>query len=226
MAKFRFDMLALETFGRIFGVKALLEALDKALPEADWQQQEELLRVAREQNWAYDEYEVERQVRDAKFRHWIPRFAAYSVVALLHAVVEAQLFACADRLRSKRPPQSRSAMAKRRGLDRARQQLKAESGFDVASDSAWPTLMVLERLRNLVVHHAGAPVTTQDLRWLSKLARDQKGKVSLSSDYGPYQKHVLLSLRYCEHVVATVEGFFKRLLPAVGFADRGVTVIR
>ena len=66
MAKFRFDILALETFGRVFGVRALLEALDKALPEAEWQQREELLRLAKEQDWPYEEYEIERQVREEK----------------------------------------------------------------------------------------------------------------------------------------------------------------
>jgi hypothetical protein len=218
MPKIRIDRLAFETFGRVFGVKALLEALDRALPEAEWQQREELKRLAEEQNWEYDDYDVERQVLDEKFRRWIPRFAAYSVIALLHAVVEDQLFACAARLRTRRVPVSPAGRKKRRGLDRARQQLKAVSGFDVASDSAWPVLMVLEKMRNLVVHHAGAPDTAEDVTWLAKLARAHSGKVSVSEDSSPYQRHILLSMRYCDDLAAAAEGFFKS--PACGGVRR------
>src|SRR2546428_629673 len=98
MAKIRIDPLALETFERLFGVAAFLESVNKAIPEMEWQEREALKRLAEEQNWDFGDYAVELDVLDAKFRHWVPRFAAYSVIILLDSVVETQLFAYAERI--------------------------------------------------------------------------------------------------------------------------------
>lgn len=224
MTKIHVDILALETFGQVFGVKALITALDRALPEAAWQEHEELVRLAAEQSWEFEEFDTERQVLDEKSRHWVPRFAAYAVIALVHAVVEAQLFACAAELRSRSPQRAPAAKLKRRGLDRARQALKAASGFDVNADPAWPDLLRVEKLRNLVVHHAGTPESAEDSRRIGRLARETSGRVSLSDNSGCYQRHLLITPQYVAELAETAQAFFKRVLPAVGFADRGVSI--
>jgi len=225
MAKIHIDRLALETFGRVFGVKALLGALDKALPEAEWQERKSLRRLAEEQHWDYSNYDVECQVVDEKFRFWVPRFAAYSVISLLQSVVETQLFACADRLRSTRRAATTNKKGKRRGLERARQQLKAMSGFDVATDSAWPELLRLEKLRNLIVHQGGSlGKSKEDRTWSIRLAETYKGKLWLSDETNPYEPHVILSMRLCTELADLVYEFFRRILPALGFADRGVRI--
>src|SRR5438128_524850 len=100
MAKIHLDFLVLETFDRLFGVTAFLEVVDKAIPETEWREQEALKQLAEGEHWDYADYAGQRQVLDQKFRHWLPRYAGYSVVILLHSVVETQLFNYAQRVGS------------------------------------------------------------------------------------------------------------------------------
>src|SRR5437870_5172340 len=97
-----FDYLVLETFDRLFGVTAFLEVVDKAIPEMEWREQEALKQMAERENWEYSEYDGQRQVLDEKFRHWIPRFAGYSVIVLLQSIVETQFLTCSQRVGTKR----------------------------------------------------------------------------------------------------------------------------
>jgi hypothetical protein len=102
----KIDTLVLQTFGRLAGVRAFLELVDRALPESEWQENELLRKNAEEGAWEYDDFDVERQILDERFGFWLPRFTSYSVVTLLHTVLETQLAAAAVRAQSKPRPAS------------------------------------------------------------------------------------------------------------------------
>src|SRR5258706_12592933 len=91
----RVHTLVLQTFGRLAGVRAFLEVLDRALPESEWAHNEALKERAEQQDWEFAEFDVERQILDERFQFWLPRFTTYSVVTLLYTVLETQLAACA-----------------------------------------------------------------------------------------------------------------------------------
>lgn len=86
--KLRFNFLALDTFNRLLSARAFIKLLDDAVLRSEWEETEALKQVAEQEGWDYSDYEIERQVLDEKFRHWMPRFAAHSCVALLYSVVE------------------------------------------------------------------------------------------------------------------------------------------
>ena len=41
-------------------------------------------RKAEDENWEFDDFDVERQVLDDRFQFWLPRYTVYSVVTLLY----------------------------------------------------------------------------------------------------------------------------------------------
>ena len=79
----KFDILVLQTFGRLTGVREFLELIDRTLPESEWSGNETLKAKAEQEEWEYSDFDVERQILDERFQFWLPRFTAYSVVTLL-----------------------------------------------------------------------------------------------------------------------------------------------
>ena len=88
------DQPTITTAPRIAGVRALLHLLQDAVPEYAEREYSDLKRTAREQGFEAGEYFMERDILEDKFNVWLPRFAAYSVITMLWAVVEAQLYEC------------------------------------------------------------------------------------------------------------------------------------
>ena len=77
------DLLVLQTFGRLTGIRSFLDLLDGALPRSEWSDNEALKQRAEKENREFNDFDVERQVLDERFRFWLPRYAAYSAVSLL-----------------------------------------------------------------------------------------------------------------------------------------------
>ena len=70
------DLLVLQTFGRLTGIRSFLDLLDGALPRSEWSDNEALKQRAEKENWEFNDFDVERQVLDERFRFWLPRYAA------------------------------------------------------------------------------------------------------------------------------------------------------
>ena len=96
--KIRFDSLVTETSQRLYGLSALIELIYRATPEVELQERDALKQLAEHEKWEYGDYNVEGQFLDVKFKYWLPKFAAYSVIILLSSIVETQLLAYARRV--------------------------------------------------------------------------------------------------------------------------------
>ncbi len=156
MPKIKIDFLVLETFQRLFALNAFLELLDKAVPEAEWQAREDLQGLAQKENWDFGDYDVETQVLDEKFRHWLPRLAAYSLIILLDSIVETQLFGFAERVGRDRDAKFQVRDMHGHGLEPATLYLKRVApDLNVNQDSAWEDIQNLQELRNVIVHRGG-----------------------------------------------------------------------
>ena len=213
-----------ETFGRLRGLRALLGSLHTGLLEAAWHEEEELQRRAETGDLEYSDLQVETQLKDERFQFWVPRFAGYSAITLVHSLVETQLFECVAAVRTKvgRP----SPVPKRRGIDRARNQLRMVTDFDVSKDLAWSSLLDLENIRNFLVHSGGVPTDEAQTRWLARLADDYKGKLWMSDGLYWYNRHLVVTLRLGAQFVETADGFFRRVFPMCGLSVEGVRLVK
>jgi hypothetical protein len=109
MPKIYLDRLVIATFQRLFGVTAFLEAIDTAIPTLEATENQYLEHLAAQEGWEPSDTAIEKIELDAKYMTWVPTFAAYSIIILLHSIVENQLFALADRLGKKRDAKLRGA---------------------------------------------------------------------------------------------------------------------
>lgn len=199
-----------ETLGRAFGTRAFVTALDAAIPEAQLQAEESLTVWAHENGVEFSEYVSELHVLKEHYGYWVPRLAAYSALVAVHSLVEAELFAAGDHFNGA-GGKGQVKRGKRRGLERARSFLKRTSGVDIGADEAWPDLLRLEDLRNIVVHRGGS-VDIEEKKKLDGIERAYVGELWIAkrSDFHTPCLHV--SPTMCARFADAAEGLIRRLV--------------
>ncbi|PYV81008.1 MAG: hypothetical protein DMG05_30680, partial [Acidobacteria bacterium] len=151
----RISPLVSQTFQRLAGIRALLELLDQALPESEWRESEALKQLADEQNWDFSDFDTESHILNERFRFWLPRYTAYSVIMLLHTVLETQLISAAEAVHARKRLPFRPSDLRGRGVETSALYLTRAGVYDVRNDSAWQSIGDLRDLRHLIVHRAG-----------------------------------------------------------------------
>lgn len=223
MAKIHINFLVMETFDRLFGATALLEALDKAIPDMEWHEREGLKELAERENWEYEDYDVERQALDARF-HWVPRLAAYSIISVLQSIVETQLLACAQRVGSVRSSAVRVEDIRGKGVEQAAGYFRRVVSLDVTKDAAWDYLLNLRELRNAIIHRGGKRGKSQKHQLaMDRLLAAYPGRLLFQDGNAAFYGEIWISMNLCRDFAREIEGFFKRLFKAVGLPDRGMT---
>jgi hypothetical protein len=223
--KIEFDPLVLDTFMWLFGAKAFLEAVERAMPEAQQGELEALRGLAEREGWDEADYLSRLPEIHAKFDSWIPSLTAYSVIVVLHSLVETQLVACADRLQRDRGLTLGVTDIAGRGVERAKTYLTKVAGLGVAQDLGWEELCNLQKLRNIFVHRRAEPgESAKDQQELARLMREYDGDISIDTKLN-VAGEVRVSSRLCRHFLEQVEGFFSRLFKAAGLPEKGIAVI-
>ena len=155
MATIRWEPVVIDTFAWIVGVRAFLEEIEAALPDAESKALGYLNHLAKEQNLDATDYSFEEAEIKSKFKHWLPRLAGYSAVMLIHSIVETQLTATANRLRELGGYKLKPNDLHGDPVERAKLYLTKVAGIEVGLDSGWQVLQDLGELRNMIVHRRG-----------------------------------------------------------------------
>ena len=135
MTTIRLEPVVIDTFAWIFGLRAFLEEIEAALPDAEGKAFAYLNQLAKEQKWEETDYSLEEAEVKSKFQHWVPRLLGYSAVTLIHSVVEAQLTATATRLRQLHGYSLKKNDLRGDPLERAKIYLTKVAGIQVGSDN-------------------------------------------------------------------------------------------
>lgn len=216
-----FSILVLETFGRLSGVRSFVDLLDRSLPESEWSENEALKQKAEDLNWAFDDFDVERQALDERFQFWLPRYTAYSAVTLLFAVLETQLVSCAKLAATQRNAAFQPADLRGNGIESAVLYLKRLGVFDARADMAWPSICDLRDLRHLIVHRAGTKGQSEEHRKTAqRLAAASGGRIVFPESDWSWYGEVWISVPLCRELIETIEGFFDRVVAALGLPPR------
>lgn len=151
----KIDLVAGDTEAWLSGTRAFLDACNQAVSAIGERELEELKRRARSHNWDAPQYFAEEDVLLDKFHHWLPRLATYSVVILLHSLVETQLHAYAGRLQRERNLPLTVSDIQGKGVEQAKRYILKVASLSISSDPGWQTLGDLVDLRNIIVHRRG-----------------------------------------------------------------------
>jgi hypothetical protein len=219
MAKIYFDPVVIVTFQRLYGVTAFMEAIDTAIPTLEASENDYLERLAQQEGWDFEDYAVEKVELDTKFRSWVPMCATYSIVILLHSLVENQLLALAERLGKKAGAKMRVKQVAGRGVEQAALYLENVVAFPIKSDPVWSLLHDLQLLRNAIVHRGGYRVDSPEhQKPIDDLIRRCPQKLELRGD-GMHEQ-IWISMNLCREFAQRIEDFFERTFKAAGLPNR------
>lgn len=212
--------LVIETFARLHGALAFLETLNDGIPTVEEKEHRYLEHLAAEGGWEYGEYAVERDVLDDKFHTWIPTFAAYSVIIVLHSIVETQLYAFAEHIGKKRGSKLRVKDMAGRGVEQSAIYLERVLSIDVKTDPAWSCLNDLQSLRNIIVHRGGKRGESHNHQ---KPVNDLVKKYPQALEFRKadrFHEQIWVSMNLCRDFAQNIEGFFERVFKASGLPNR------
>lgn len=209
----RFDLIEIKTDDRLSGVKALLSVLEDAISEYERRKQAGLRKIDRSTRSGLAEYSVSREILEYEAEYRLPRFAAYTVVTLLHTILEVHLRECANEaMRLKRLRFSPDDL-KGSGIEAFGTYLTNSGVYDVESDSAWARMKHLRDLRNLIVHGAGTP-SEQKKKAVNRLKQEFKKGFDYSGDSWQWNE-IWISPELCRQLTDEVGEFAERCLSAV-----------
>jgi hypothetical protein len=219
--KIQSDRLVDETSQRLYGLDALVELIYRATPDVELQERNALRQLAEHEGWDDSDYNTEDEFLDVKFRYWLPRLAAYSIIILLSSIVETQLLAFARRVGQREKSPFDPNDLKGSVLDRVRVYLKRVSDVDLAQNEHWQCLKDLQDLRDVIVHRAGKP--GDDKRQHVEQMRSLYPGFSL--DKNPYtipnaDPELGVTIHSCRYFAKEVEEFFKSVFVHFGFPVR------
>ena len=224
MTTIRLEPVVIDTFAWIFGLRAFLEEIEAALPDAEGKAFAYLNQLAKEQKWEETDYSLEEAEVKSKFQHWVPRLLGYSAVTLIHSVVEAQLTATATRLRQLHGYSLKMNDLRGDPLERAKIYLTKVAGIQVGSDNGWQVLQDLAELRNIIVHRRGRQgADLKDQRSVQQLTERYPDGISLSGRRDDPDAEVEVSVAMCKRFIDETECFFERLFAATAW-PRGAVI--
>jgi hypothetical protein len=224
MTTIRWEPVVIDTFAWIFGVRAFLEEIEAALPDAEGKALDYLNQLAKEQKWDETDYSLEEAEIKSKFKHWLPRLAGYSAVTLIHSVVETQLAATANRLRELHGYSLKVNELRGDTVERGKIYLTKVAGIQVGSDSGWQVLQDLAELRNIIVHRRGRQgADLKNQRSVQQLTERYPDGISLSGRCDDPDAEVEVSVAMCKRFIDETERFFECLFTATGW-PRGAVI--
>ena len=212
--KIKFDLLEIRSAERLAAVRALLGLLEKAVPQHEQLERKALQELAAAQHFDFGEYDIERQILDDRFGFWLPRFAAYSVVTILYSVLEVQLHGLATRGQQHLMSPFGPDDIKGRGIEAAAAYVTKSDVSDVSHDEAWPALIDLRDLRNLIAHRAGTSSKRQQ-KTVNRLLGTYKGDLEVEKSPTSWRNEVWVSMTLCRYFTGEVEAFLGRIISDV-----------
>lgn len=222
MVRYRFHRVVLNTSERLFEVKTFQELLEKAIPEIQEKEMEAIQALAKKENWSWEDYQLEAQGIDSEFYYGIPMLATYSIVTILHSIVETQLIACAEQIAEDRHERLRVRDMRGHGIDSASLYLEKVAGLEIKTHPEWVGLQDLQKLRNIIVHRGGRQGESGDhRRQVQYLLHKYKDKLSLSPAFHPADAGIQILLSLCTDFAQEIESFLKKVFKAAGFPEEG-----
>jgi len=223
MTKIRWEPVVIDTIGWFSSIRAFVEEIETVLPSAERKVSDTLEELAKKLDWDASDYWLEKDEIELKFKHWIPRSLAYSTITLIHAGVETQLIATANRLQEIHNYALKVNDLRGDSVDRAKTYITKVAGVAVGSDIGWPILQDLSKLRNIIVHRRGRQGSDhKHQQAVRRLTQRYSSEISLSDSDDKPDAEVRVSLSLCKRFIDEAERFFEGLFEALNWPNRVV----
>ena len=217
IGEFDFDPEIIDTLGWISSVRAYLEEIETIMPSAKRRAINQLSETTKREKWDTATFELETAILESNFDDHFPRLLRYSIVTLLHTVVETQMFRLANYLTRKQGLSLTVNDCRERGIKRTKLYLNKVMTLNVADDPAWKKLCDLNDLRDIIVHRRGLQGPRKHQQDVAKrLIKEYNEGLSLLGPEDSPESEIEVSLDFCRCFLNTIEQFFRRLFQKAG----------
>ena len=217
IGEFDFDPVILDTLGWLSAVRAYLEEIETTLPEAKHRAINRVSETAKHQAWDAETLHLETEIIESKFDFDFPKLLRYSIVTLLHTVVESQLIRLANYLRDRNGLSLQVKDFRGTSIEQTKLYFNKVVNLNVSNDQAWDELRDLATLRNIIVHRGGVQGADKNRqKAVSTLMQKYKGDLSLLGSSDNPDSEIEVSLNLCRRFLNTIDQFFHRLFQASG----------
>lgn len=223
MTKFQVNFLVINTLSAIGGARSYLDEMEQAIPTAELREREHLKRMAHDESWDWEDYDLRRQEIEGFYLYSMPELLTYSFITYLHSIVEVHLMILARRIRKDRRLDLRVAEIAGSQIDKSRIYLTKVAGIDVTNDQTWASLRDMAKLRNIIVHRRGSLRGDDNVREeIQRMSNKFSGELSLSGEPTNPRSRIIISTGLCRIFLDEIEGFFTRLYAKCGFKSVGL----
>jgi hypothetical protein len=217
IGEFDFDPEIIATLGWISSVRAYLEEIETIMPSAKHRAINQLSETTNREKWDTATFELETAILESNFDDHFPKLLRYSIVTLLHTVVETQMIRLANYLRRKRGFSLQVNYFRGTVIERTKLYLNKVVNLNVVDDSAWKKLRDLNDLRDIIVHRGGLQGSDKDQqKVVRRLIKEYNGGLSLVGPAESPDSEIEVSLDFCRCFLNTIEQFFRRLFQKAG----------
>ncbi|MDP2606428.1 MAG: hypothetical protein Q8S00_28130 [Deltaproteobacteria bacterium] len=215
--EFDVDPFIIDTLVWLESVRTYLKEMETAIPQARLRAGQKMSEAAKHQNWSEDALQLETDIIESRFDTDLPKLLRYSVVVLLHTIVETQLFRLANHLREKNKFSLKVTDFKGRPFDQAKLYFDKVVNLRISNDPAWDKLMDLSTLRDIIAHRGGRQgIDSTHQETVNKLIGKYKDEIRLIGSPNNPDSEIEISNAFCRTFLDLIENFFDRLFKASG----------
>jgi len=214
--RIRIDWIVADTLEWIDGVRTYIEEIEVAVRDIFFRKAEEQKLLAKELGWDADTYHAESQNLERKYNYWLRQTFTYSVITVLHMIVETRLTALSRSLGKRLKKKLNINDIGGSAVDKNKTYLGKVIELNIFNDTAWEHLKNLQKIRDIIVHRHGAQ--GQDKKEVSRLIIYYKGGLTLNGKPDDDESEIVVSIGQCKDFVGIIEDFFKRLFDMAGLS--------
>lgn len=215
IGEFDCDPVILEPLGWVSSIRAYLEEIETTMPEAKHRAIKRLSETTKQEKWDKESLLLETEILESRFDFDFPKLLRYSIVTLLHTVVESQLIRLANHLRNKKGLSLQAKDFRGTSIEQTKLYFNKVVNLNVSNDPAWGALRDLAELRDIIVHRGGIQgADTHHQKTVERLVDKYKGELVLRGSKDSPDTEIEISPALCHRFLNTVEKFFHRLFQA------------
>ena len=223
MMKIKFDWIVADTLDWIEGVRTYIEEIEGAIPDIFFKKAEELRLLGQELGWDPDTYFGEKANLERKYNYWLRQTFTYSVITVLHMIVETRLTALSKSLGNRKNIKIKINDIAGSAIDKNKIYLSKVIELNISEDMALEHLRNLAKIRDIIVHRHGAQ--GQDKKEVHRMIKYYKGGLTLNGRPEDEASELVIPIGQCKDFINVIEEFFKRIFNMAGLSH-GVHLVQ
>jgi hypothetical protein len=211
MIDFNWDTHKVETESAIDYLRGYVEMIEG---------QFEVLYEKERSNISEDMY----QIFELQFKYNFPSKIRYSIIVLIHILLETRLKAICDEIADRRELEIKECDFKGSSIERSKIFLNKVAKVSLVESESWLWFTDLQKVRDCIVHCNGQVEFSRDIKRINEISTKGLGIRIEEGNYFTQARSLAIERAYCESSLINLKNLFEYIHRSAGFGPsiRGV----